>query len=125
MDWRILSRFRVRDYRVYFEWHDLGMLVHRILSHHPLKDFLFRSGLKTGEGTALQKDPKFWELIESANSHTLVHFKKYRSRKWWGRRAAVTADAAAQRPYPRLQFNLKRDKVRAVTASCGAARSRN
>jgi hypothetical protein len=36
-----------------------------------LKDFLFRSGLKTGEDEALQDNPKFWELIEAAKSaHT-------------------------------------------------------
>jgi mRNA-degrading endonuclease RelE of RelBE toxin-antitoxin system len=65
---RILHRFRVGDYRVYFERHELGVLVHRILSRHTLKDFLFRSGLKTGEDAALQENPKFWELIESAKT---------------------------------------------------------
>ncbi len=68
MDGRILHRFRVGDYRVYFERHDLGVLVHRILSRHTLKDFLFRSGLKTGEDEALQENPKFWELIEAAKT---------------------------------------------------------
>jgi mRNA-degrading endonuclease RelE of RelBE toxin-antitoxin system len=63
---RVLHRFRVGDYRVYFERHDLGVLVHRILSRHTLKDFLFRSGLKTGEDEALQDNPKFLELIKSA-----------------------------------------------------------
>ena len=62
---RILHRFRVGDYRVYFERHELGVLVHRILSRHTLKDFLFRSGLKTGEDEALQENPKFWEMIEA------------------------------------------------------------
>ena len=65
---RILHRFRVGDYRVYFERHDLGVLVHRILSRHTLKDFFFRSGLKTDEDEALQENPKFWELIESAKT---------------------------------------------------------
>ena len=65
---RILHRFRVGDYRVYFERHDLGVLVHRILSRHTLKDFLFRSGLKTAEDEALQENPKFWELIEAAKT---------------------------------------------------------
>jgi len=65
-DGRALHRFRVGDYRVYFERHELGVLVHRVLSRHTLKDFLFRSGLKTGEDEALQENPKFWELIESA-----------------------------------------------------------
>jgi mRNA-degrading endonuclease RelE of RelBE toxin-antitoxin system len=65
---RILHRFHLGDYRVYFERHELGVLVHRILSRHTLKDFLFRSGLKTGEDEALQENPKFWEMIESARS---------------------------------------------------------
>jgi mRNA-degrading endonuclease RelE of RelBE toxin-antitoxin system len=65
---RTLHRFRVGDYRVYFERHALGVLVHRILSRHTLKDFLFRSGLKVGEDEALQENPKFWELIESAKT---------------------------------------------------------
>src|ERR1051325_10092100 len=65
---KILHRFRVGDYRIYFERHDLGILVHRILSRHTLKDFLFRSGLKTGEDEALQQNPKFWEMIEAAKA---------------------------------------------------------
>jgi len=63
---RILHRFRIGDYRVYFERHELGILVHRILSKNSLKDFLYRSGLKTGEDEVLQENPKFWELMESA-----------------------------------------------------------
>ncbi len=63
---RTLHRFRVGDYRVYFERHELGLVVHRILSRHTLKDFLFRSGLKVQEDAALQENPKFWELIETA-----------------------------------------------------------
>src|SRR6266567_1941806 len=67
---RILHRFRVGDYRVYFERHDLGLVVHRILNRHTLKDFLFRSGLKMQEDEALQQNPKFWELIETAKVAT-------------------------------------------------------
>jgi mRNA-degrading endonuclease RelE of RelBE toxin-antitoxin system len=63
---RLLQRFRVGDYRVYFERHELGIVVHRIMSRHTLKDFLFRSGLKVNEDVALQENPKFWELIEAA-----------------------------------------------------------
>jgi len=66
---RILHRFRVGDYRVYFERHELGVVVHRILSRHTLKDFLFRSGLKMQEDEALQQNPKFWELIEAAKAN--------------------------------------------------------
>jgi mRNA-degrading endonuclease RelE of RelBE toxin-antitoxin system len=65
---RTLHRFRVGDYRVYFERHDLGVLVHRILSRHTLKDFLYRHGLKAGEDEALQENPKFWEHIEAAKA---------------------------------------------------------
>ena len=65
---RMLHRFRVGDYRVYFERHDLGVLVHRILSRHTLKDFFYRHGLKVEEDEALQQNPKFWELIEAAKS---------------------------------------------------------
>jgi mRNA-degrading endonuclease RelE of RelBE toxin-antitoxin system len=67
---RVLHRFRVGDYRVYFERHELGVVVHRILSRHTLKDFWFRSGLKTQEDEALQENPKFWELIEAAKTAT-------------------------------------------------------
>lgn len=65
---KMLHRFRVGDYRVYFERHELGVLVHRILSRNTLKDFFYRSGLKVEEDEALQQNPKFWEMIESARS---------------------------------------------------------
>ena len=65
---RILHRFRVGDYRVYFERHELGLVVHRILSRNTLKDFMFRSGLKVQEDAALQENPKFWEMIEAAKA---------------------------------------------------------
>jgi mRNA-degrading endonuclease RelE of RelBE toxin-antitoxin system len=63
---KTLHRFRLGDYRVYFQRHELGIVVHRILSRNTLRDFLFRSSLPTGEDEALQENPKFWELIESA-----------------------------------------------------------
>ena len=63
---KTLHRFRLEDYRIYFERHELGLVVHRILSKNSLKDFLFRSSLQLGEDEALQQNPKFWELIESA-----------------------------------------------------------
>ena len=66
---RTLHRFRVGDYRVYFERHELGLVVHRILNRHTLKDFMFRSGLKVQEDQALEQNPKFWELIEAAKTH--------------------------------------------------------
>jgi mRNA-degrading endonuclease RelE of RelBE toxin-antitoxin system len=66
----MLHRFRIGDYRIYFEKHELGVVVHRILSRHTLKDFLFRSNLPTGEDEALQDNPKFWDLIEAARPQT-------------------------------------------------------
>jgi mRNA-degrading endonuclease RelE of RelBE toxin-antitoxin system len=65
---KTLYRFRLGDYRVYFEKHKLGLVVHRILSKNSLKDFLFRSSLPLGEDKALEDSPRFWELIESAKS---------------------------------------------------------
>jgi mRNA-degrading endonuclease RelE of RelBE toxin-antitoxin system len=63
---RTLLRYRLGEYRVYFERHPLGVVVHRILSKHSLKDFLFRSNLDGDEDVKLQENPKFWELIEQA-----------------------------------------------------------
>jgi mRNA-degrading endonuclease RelE of RelBE toxin-antitoxin system len=67
-DGHTLHRFRVGDYRIYFERHKLGVLVHRVLSKNTLKDFLFRSGLNAREDEALQDNPKFWQLIEEAKN---------------------------------------------------------
>jgi mRNA-degrading endonuclease RelE of RelBE toxin-antitoxin system len=67
---KTLHRFRLGDYRVYFERHDLGIVVHRILNRNTLKDFLFRSSLPTGEDAALQENPKFWEMIEVARTES-------------------------------------------------------
>jgi len=62
---KTLHRFRLGEYRVYFERHEFGIVVHRILNRHSLKDFLFRSSLPVREDEALQQNPKFWELIEA------------------------------------------------------------
>jgi mRNA-degrading endonuclease RelE of RelBE toxin-antitoxin system len=69
---KVLHRFRLGDYRVYFERHELGVVVHRILNRNSLKDFLFRSSLPTGEDEALEKNPKFWDLIENSKSSAKV-----------------------------------------------------
>lgn len=65
---KTLHRFRLGDYRLYFERHELGLVVHRILSRNTLKDFQFRSNLPLGEDEALQGNPRFWELIENATA---------------------------------------------------------
>lgn len=67
-DGRVLHRLRLGEYRIYFEKHDLGVLVHRILSKNTLKDFYYRHGMKVAEDEALQSSPRFWELIESART---------------------------------------------------------
>jgi mRNA-degrading endonuclease RelE of RelBE toxin-antitoxin system len=67
-DGKTLHRFRLGEYRVYFQRHDLGVVVHRIFHRHTLKDFLYRSSLPTGEDKALEENPRFWEMIESARS---------------------------------------------------------
>ena len=66
---KTLHRLRLGDYRLYFERHKLGVVVHRILSRNSLKDFLFRSNLPLGEDEALQENPKFWELIEAPRAN--------------------------------------------------------
>ncbi len=60
-----LYRYRLGDYRVYFERSELGVVIHRILSRNTLKDFLFRSSLPTGEDEALEQNPKFWDLMDT------------------------------------------------------------
>jgi mRNA-degrading endonuclease RelE of RelBE toxin-antitoxin system len=70
---RTMHRFRIGDYRIYFERHELGVVVHRILSRNTVKDFLFRSSLPLGEDEALQENPKFWELIEAARTSAAKH----------------------------------------------------
>lgn len=63
---KTLHRFRLGDYRVYFEKHELGVVVHRIFNKNTIKDFLYRSNLPLGEDEALEKSPRFWEMIENA-----------------------------------------------------------
>jgi mRNA-degrading endonuclease RelE of RelBE toxin-antitoxin system len=70
---KVMHRFRIGDYRIYFERHELGVVVHRILNKNTLKDFLFRSSLPLGEDEALQENPKFWDLIEAAKSTAAKH----------------------------------------------------
>ena len=45
---RTMHRFRLGDYRIYFERHELGLVVHRILSKNSLKDFLFPPACQLG-----------------------------------------------------------------------------
>ncbi|MCS7063045.1 MAG: addiction module toxin RelE [Methylacidiphilales bacterium] len=75
---RTLYRYRTKDYRIYFEKTDRGILVHRILHKNTLKDFIFRSNLVQTEETALQSNPEFWKLFDlssDTNSSSKVSSK--------------------------------------------------
>jgi len=60
-----IYRYRVKDYRIYFEKDDGIIHVLCILHRNSLKDFFFRSKLPISEDQLLQDNPKFWELLES------------------------------------------------------------
>jgi hypothetical protein len=59
----------VGNYRVYFECHEFGVVVHRIFSRNTLKDFFFRNvNMTQDEDAALAENPDFWEMIDEAAS---------------------------------------------------------
>ena len=61
---RQLYRYRVGDYRIYFEKATEGLLIHRVLHRNTIRDFLFRADLPMLEGeleTAKQR--RIWELV--------------------------------------------------------------
>lgn len=60
-----IFRYRVKDYRIYFEKHDGQINVLCILNKNSLKDFFYRSKLPISEDQLLQENPKFWQLLES------------------------------------------------------------
>jgi mRNA-degrading endonuclease RelE of RelBE toxin-antitoxin system len=61
---RDLYRYRTKEYRIYFERTDAGLLIHRVLHKNTLRDFMFRTKLPLAEDEVLQKAPEFWELID-------------------------------------------------------------
>ena len=61
---RTLYRYRAGDYRIYFEPHNHGLLIRRVLSKNTIRDFLFRTSLPMAEDEQLAVNHKFWELIE-------------------------------------------------------------
>lgn len=65
-DGRSLHRYRAKDYRIYFEKHPDGIMVHRVLHKNTIRDFLFRSKLPMTEDEQLAESKLFWELIEAA-----------------------------------------------------------
>jgi mRNA-degrading endonuclease RelE of RelBE toxin-antitoxin system len=60
-----IFRYRVKDYRIYFEKQDGMIQVLCILNKNTLKDFFFRSKLPISEDQLLQDNPKFWQLLEA------------------------------------------------------------
>jgi mRNA-degrading endonuclease RelE of RelBE toxin-antitoxin system len=67
-DGRTLYRYRTTEYRIYFDRHPEGILVHRVLHRNTLRDFLFRSNLPLDEeDRELSQAGGFWELIEEAD----------------------------------------------------------
>ena len=60
-----IYRYRVKDYRIYFEKQEGIIQVLCILHRNSLKDFFFRSKLPISEDQLLQDNPKFWQLLES------------------------------------------------------------
>ena len=63
-DGHILYRYRAGDYRIYFEPHEEGLIVRRVLSKNAIRDFLFRTSLPLAEDEQLAKNHDFWQLIE-------------------------------------------------------------
>jgi mRNA-degrading endonuclease RelE of RelBE toxin-antitoxin system len=58
---RTLRRYRAKDYRIYFERHSEGLLIHRVLHKNTIRDFLFRSNLPLDEEDRGLSDTKdFW-----------------------------------------------------------------
>lgn len=64
---RTLYRFRTKDYRIYFEKTNDGIVIHRVLNKNSLKDFLYRSQLPVSEDEALASNPNFWRMIDQPN----------------------------------------------------------
>ena len=64
-----LYRYRVRDYRIYFERVPEGITVHRVLHRNTIRDFLFRASLPMpAEDRELSRQGRFWELIDEGRS---------------------------------------------------------
>jgi len=64
---RTLHRCRAKDYRIYFERHPEGLIIHRVLHKNTIRDFLFRSNLPLDdEDGGLGETKDFWKLIQEA-----------------------------------------------------------
>lgn len=63
-DGRRLYRYRAGDYRIYFEPHNDGLLIRRVLSKNTIRDFLFRASLPMADDEEHESTHAFWELID-------------------------------------------------------------
>lgn len=65
-DGKIYYRLRPKDYRIYFEIKENGILFcHYILHQHTFSDFLFRSKLPVTEEQMVEQNQSFWKYIET------------------------------------------------------------
>ena len=65
IDNRKLYRYRLGDYRIYFEIDEKHAIVHRVLHKNTLSDFAYRTNPSdTSEDETLQSSKHFWSLID-------------------------------------------------------------
>jgi len=64
---RVLHRYRCLDYRIYFEAHVQGLIIHRVLHKNTIRDFLYRSELPMTEDEQVADAGAFWQLIDEGN----------------------------------------------------------
>lgn len=72
-DGRTLHRFRCRDHRIYFERHDEGILIHRVLHKNTIRDFLFRSKLPMNDEEQTDRaegTDQFWKMLHESPTNT-------------------------------------------------------
>jgi mRNA-degrading endonuclease RelE of RelBE toxin-antitoxin system len=65
---KTIYRYRVKDYRIYFEKKDGMINVLCILNKNSLKDFFYRTKLPISEDQLLEENPKFWQLLEAGTT---------------------------------------------------------
>ena len=70
---RVLHRYRCLDYRIYFEAHTQGLLIHRVLHKNTLRDFLYRSELPMTEDEQVADAGAFWQLIDEGQNRLEAH----------------------------------------------------
>ncbi len=61
---RTIYRSRFKDYRIYFEKQNDQLIVHHVLHHNTLRDFMVRSNLDVRHDDEFEETAKFWKFIE-------------------------------------------------------------